>query len=148
MILLTLNGLCFIVPKTYRTAWHAQHNWFINDEFVIHSTNCMILPTLNGVCFSMPKTYQPAWHVQHNWFINDEFTIHSVIFLFVCLFFCLSKFHLRPRFSTPEILLYFSLQHPLHTWMVTHPNANHGPSCYGNTKLETPVPARSLKLSN
>ena len=43
--------------------------------------------------------------------------------------FCLRSFSWRPRFSTPEILLYFSLQHPLHTWMVTHPSANHGPSC-------------------
>ena len=30
-------------------------------------------------------------------------------------FFCLRSFYWRSRFSTPEILLYFSQQHPFHT---------------------------------
>ena len=112
MILLTLNGLCFIVPKTYRTAWHAQHNWFINDEFVIHSTNCMISLTLNGVCFSMPKTYQPAWHVQHNWFINDEFTIHSVIFFYFLFFFASVNFIWGP--VSPLLKFYCIFHYNIH----------------------------------
>ena len=38
--------------------------------------------------------------------------MYSIFFFF--FFFCLRSFYWRPRFSTPEILLYFSLQHPLH----------------------------------
>ena len=33
--------------------------------------------------------------------------------LFLTIFFCLSSFYWRPRISTPEIILYFSLQHSL-----------------------------------
>ena len=46
-------------------------------------------------------------------------------------FFYLRSFFWRPRFSTPEILLYFSLQHPLHTWWSpkSQSSANHGPTC-------------------
>ena len=45
-------------------------------------------------------------------------------FLYFFIFLCPQEF-----FTEAEILLYFSLQHPLHTWIVTHPSANHGPSC-------------------
>ena len=51
---------------------------------------------------------------------------------FSIFFFVASGVFLEARFSTPEILLYFSLQHPLHTWMVTHPSANHAPSNFSN----------------
>ena len=47
--------------------------------------------------------------------------------VFFC--FCLRSIYWRGLILHSEILLYFSLQHPLHTWMVTHPSANHGPSC-------------------
>ena len=45
-----------------------------------------------------------------------------------CVCFLPQEFLLEgPRFSTPEILLYFSLH--FNTWMVNHPSANHGSSC-------------------
>ena len=49
----------------------------------------------------------------------------------IIIFFCLRSFYRRPRFlhSWDYTVQYFSLQYPLHTWMVTHLSANHGPSC-------------------
>ena len=61
-------------------------------------------------------------------------------------FFCLRSLYWRSHFSTPEILLYFSLQHPLHTRMVTHPSANHGQSCFTSCSDLTGIAVSNLVL--
>ena len=48
--------------------------------------------------------------IGHSGHICDYFYTNIYIYIF---FFCLRSLQWRPRFSTPEILLYFSLQHPL-----------------------------------
>ena len=58
--------------------------------------------------------------------LTARYTLLQYLSIF---FFCLRSFYWWPRLLTSEILLYFSLQHPLHTWIITHPSANHGPSC-------------------
>ena len=45
------------------------------------------------------------------------------------IYFLLQEFLLEAPFLHSWDFTVFSLQHPLHTWMVTHPSANHGPSC-------------------